>query len=215
VKPKVLVTAGPTYEAIDPVRFIGNRSSGKMGYALAQELVLVGFEVYLISGPTNLARPTNLNFIAVESAEEMYIACKAVYPNCDLAIFAAAVADYTPKVVAKEKIKKNDDEFFIQLVKTKDIAKELGKEKRAHQVNIGFALETNNEEENAKKKLDSKNLDFVVLNSLQNQGTCFGVDDNQIIIIEKDKKTIFETKSKDLVAKDIVNYALQYKLVNK
>lgn len=205
---KVLLTAGPTYEAIDPVRFIGNRSSGKMGYAIAQELVEKGFEVTLVSGPTNLPKPHNVNFVRVESAQDMYEACLEYYSACDVAIFAAAVADYTPKVVSNIKIKKNDDEFTITLVKTKDIAKELGLLK-AHQLHVGFALETNDEELNATRKLDSKNLDFIVLNSLKNEGTCFGTENNKITILERNKKIEFQLKPKEEVAKDIVQHIIE------
>jgi phosphopantothenoylcysteine decarboxylase / phosphopantothenate---cysteine ligase len=206
MKPKALVTAGPTYEAIDPVRFIGNRSSGKMGYLIAQELEKAGFEVILISGPTNLAKPTNIHFVQVESAKEMYEACLKEYKLVKVAVFAAAVADYTPKVVASEKIKKNEDSFSIELIKTKDIAKEMGLLKSDNQLNIGFALETNNEEGNAKKKLVNKNFDFIVLNSLKNENTCFGSDHNKISIFEHNKIINFEFKTKDEVAKDIVKH---------
>ena len=205
---KALVTAGPTHEAIDPVRFIGNRSTGKMGYSIAQELVLQGFDVVLVSGPSNLPAPTNLTFIQIESAQEMYEACLLHYKTCDLAIFSAAVADYTPKYVSDIKIKKSEDEFSIELIKTKDIAKELGKLKQANQLNIGFALETNNEESNAKKKLSSKNLDFIVLNSLRNENTCFGSDFNKITILEHNNQIEFEFKTKEEVAKDIVKHII-------
>jgi phosphopantothenoylcysteine decarboxylase/phosphopantothenate--cysteine ligase len=205
---KALITAGPTYEAIDPVRFIGNRSSGKMGYSIAEELLKNGFEVTLISGPTSITPPQNLTFVSVQSAQEMYEACLANYSSCDVVIFAAAVADYTPKTVSDIKIKKNEETFSIELVKTKDIAKELGKLK-THQIHIGFALETNDEESNAKKKLSAKNLDFIVLNSLRNEGTCFGTDNNKITILEHNKQIDFGLKSKTEVAKDIVNHILE------
>lgn len=206
---KVLITAGPTYEAIDPVRFIGNRSTGKMGYSIAEELRDAGFDVTLITGPSALEIPQNIAFVKVQSAEEMYQACSAIYEEMDVAIFSAAVADYTPKVVSDIKIKKNDDALTLELIKTKDIAKELGKRKQKHQLNIGFALETNNEEENALSKLSSKNLDFVILNSLRNEGTCFGSDNNKITILEHNKRTAYEFKTKEEVAKDIVKYIIQ------
>lgn len=203
---KILITAGPTHEAIDPVRFIGNHSSGKMGYALATNLANKGHEVILISGPTALSNPKDIEVIKIKSAKEMYEACLAHYKSCDIAIFAAAVADYTPKVVSDIKIKKNDDSFSIELIKTKDIAKELGLLKQSHQVNIGFALETNNEEANANKKLESKNLDFIVLNSLKNEGTCFGSNNNKITILEHNNKIEFELKTKEEVATDIIKH---------
>lgn len=205
---KALITAGPTYEAIDPVRFIGNRSTGKMGYSIAQELIEQGFEVVLVSGPSSLPIPKNLTFIRIESAQEMYEACLAHYASCTVAVFSAAVADYTPKHVSDIKIKKNDAEFSIELVKTKDIAKELGILKKENQINIGFALETNDEESNAKKKLSAKNLDFIVLNSLQNENTCFGSDFNKITILEHNNQIDFEFKPKEEVAKDIVKHII-------
>lgn len=205
---KALVTAGPTYEAIDPVRFIGNRSTGKMGYSIAQELVKLGFEVTLVSGPSSLEKPKNLKFIQVESAQEMYEACLENFEDSDLSIFSAAVADYTPKYVSEVKIKKNDAELSIELVKTIDIAQELGLLKKTHQIHVGFALETNNEELNAKKKLHSKNLDFIVLNSLRNENTCFGSDFNKITILEHNNQIEFEFKTKEEVAKDIVQHII-------
>lgn len=204
--PKALVTAGPTYEAIDPVRFIGNHSSGKMGYAIAQELLTQGYEVTLVSGPTNIKPPEGAVVVAVRSAEDMFQACRAVYHQMDLAIFSAAVADYTPKHVSKIKIKKDDDEFSIALVKTKDIAKEMGKLKKPHQLNVGFALETNDGELNADKKLRSKNFDFVVLNVVTPDNKCFGTDFNKICILESNKKLEFEFKNKQDIAKDIVKH---------
>lgn len=182
---KVLLTSGPTYEALDPVRFIGNHSTGKMGIALAEALLAQGAEVILVTGPTSLPLPTGSRNIRVRSAQEMRDACMREYPNCDAAILAAAVADYTPKVVASEKIKKNDAEFTLTLVKTPDIAKELGALKREGQVNVGFALETNNELEHAKGKLERKKFDFIVLNSLQDVGAGFGHDTNKITLVDK------------------------------
>ncbi len=209
MKKKVaLVTAGPTHEAIDPVRFIGNRSTGKMGFCIAQELTKNGFDVVLISGPTSLEIPKNVTFVSIQSAQEMYNACLEYYSTCDLVVFSAAVADYTPKEVSTLKIKKNEETFSIDLVKTKDIAKELGLLKK-QQIHVGFALETNNEEENAQKKLKSKNLDFIVLNSLKNEGTCFGSDNNKITILEQNNRLEFGIKSKEEVAKDIVNHILE------
>lgn len=202
----ILITAGPTHEPIDPVRFIGNHSSGKMGYAIATQLAEAGHLVTLVSGPTALTPPANVSIIKIQSAEEMYQACLEHYSSADITIFAAAVADYTPKTVSDIKIKKKEDTFSIEMVKTKDIAKELGLLKQEYQVNVGFALETNNEEVNASKKLQNKNLDFIVLNSLQNVGTCFGSDNNKITILEHNNKIEFELKSKEEVAKDIIKH---------
>lgn len=203
---RALVTAGPTHEAIDPVRFIGNHSSGKMGFALATELKEAGYSVTLIAGPVHLNTPEGVTRINVKSAEEMYEACKGIYEQTHVAIFAAAVADYTPKVVSDIKIKKSDEEFSISLVKTKDIAKEMGVLKKASQVNVGFALETNDGDANATKKLKSKNLDFVVLNTLSKDNACFGVDLNKITILEHNKRVQFELKTKQEIAKDIVSH---------
>lgn len=203
---KALVTAGPTHEAIDPVRFIGNHSSGKMGYAIAKELKEKGYDVTLISGPTSLNTPDGVKRIDVKSAKDMYEACLAVYSETQVSIFAAAVADYTPKVVSDIKIKKNDDEFTISLVKTKDIAKEMGELKSNNQINVGFALETNDGEENAKNKLEKKNFDFVVLNKLSKDNACFGVDQNKITILESNNQIDFEFKTKQEIAKDIVSH---------
>jgi phosphopantothenoylcysteine decarboxylase/phosphopantothenate--cysteine ligase len=204
----VLLTAGPTYEAIDPVRFIGNRSSGKMGYALAEALAEKGAEVILVSGPVSLnTKHQNIKLIEVESAAEMYAACHLHFGSCAIAILAAAVADYTVAKPSAIKIKKKSETMSLQLVKTKDILKSLGKIKAADQLLVGFALETNNELENAKKKLVSKNLDFIVLNSLQDQGAGFKHDTNKITIVEKSNKiTKFELKSKAEVANDIVAF---------
>lgn len=204
--PNALVTAGPTYEAIDPVRFIGNHSSGKMGYAIAQELLDRGYQVTLVSGPTSLRAPAGAVLVSVKSAQEMYQACLEVYHQMDLAIFSAAVADYTPKKVSKIKIKKDDEEFSITLVKTKDIAAEMGKLKKPHQLNVGFALETNDGELNADKKLKSKNFDFVVLNVVTPDNKCFGTDSNKICILEHNNKIEFEFKTKQEIAKDVVKH---------
>lgn len=203
---KILVTAGPTHEPIDPVRFIGNRSSGKMGYSIAEELVNRGAEVILISGPVSIPVPKGLTLISVETAHQMYVESSNYFLDCHAAILCAAVADYTPKYVAHQKIKKSEAEFQIELVKTKDIAKELGQLKTENQILVGFALETENEETNAYKKLASKNLDFIVLNSLQNKDTCFQANENQIVILEANNKMEFPKKLKTEVAKDIIDY---------
>lgn len=180
---KVMITAGPTYEAIDPVRFVGNHSSGKMGYALAEAFSILGAEVTLISGPTHLEVPAGVkNYIPIQSAADLLEASTAQYPASDIAILAAAVADYRPKNIAQEKIKKKDDDMHIALEKTADIAKTLGQRKQKGQLNIGFALETENEEENAKAKLQNKNFDLIVLNSLKDKGAGFGHDTNKVRI---------------------------------
>jgi len=206
---KILITAGPTYEAIDPVRFIGNHSSGKMGFELAKVASSLGAEVILISGPTKeILSNLLVNVIPVTSAEEMYITAHKYFKTVDVAICAAAVADYKPKNVATQKIKKQEATFTIELEKTKDILASLGVIKTA-QLLVGFALETNNEVENAKGKLKKKNLDFIVLNSLQDKGAGFGKPTNKITIIDKDESlTAFELKSKTAVAHDIINHLL-------
>ena len=206
---KVLITAGPTYEAIDPVRFIGNHSSGKMGFELAKVAASLGAEVILITGPTKEVISNSLiKVISVTSAEEMYNASHECFNTVDVAICAAAVADYKPKKVATQKIKKKETTFTIELEKTKDILASLGAIKK-NQFLIGFALETNNEIENAKGKLKRKKLDFIVLNSLQDKGAGFGKPTNKITIIDKDESlTSFELKSKKEVANDIINYLL-------
>jgi len=204
---KVLITAGPTYENIDPVRFIGNRSSGKMGFAIADIFSEYGAEVTLISGPVNIkTNNQKVNIISVQSAEEMFTETEKHFPNNDIIIFAAAVADYTPKNPAQSKIKKKSNTLNIDLKPTKDIAKELGKRKTKNQISVGFALETDNELVNAQKKIKKKNFDFIVLNSLNDKGAGFGYDTNKISIIDKDNNiTEFELKSKTEVAKDILN----------
>ncbi|RZJ77749.1 MAG: bifunctional phosphopantothenoylcysteine decarboxylase/phosphopantothenate--cysteine ligase CoaBC [Flavobacterium sp.] len=200
----VMVTAGPTYEAIDPVRFIGNHSSGKMGFALANELAKLGANITLITGPTALKASTELKRIDVVSAEEMLNACSSIFPEIDITVMCAAVADYRPKVVATEKIKKNDNELLLELEKTVDILASLGREKKANQILVGFALETNDEENYAKGKLEKKNLDLVILNSLNDKGAGFKSDTNKITIFNKAlERTVFEMKSKTEVAKDI------------
>lgn len=204
---KILITAGPTYEAIDPVRFIGNYSSGKMGYALALSAANAGAEVTLVSGPThlNIDHP-GINKISVRSGKEMFDACNTVYSDMDISIFAAAVADYAPTVTADQKIKKKGEHMIVELGKTVDIAKTLGEKKGDHQMNIGFALETNDEVQNATDKIQSKNFDLIILNSLQDAGAGFGHDTNKISIIDKANNIEhFELKTKTEVAKDIVN----------
>ena len=231
---KVLITAGPTYEKIDPVRFIGNYSSGKMGFALAEECAQRGAEVTLVAGPVSLKCSEAIHRINVESCEEMYQAAIEAFKKSDAAILCAAVADFRPEQQAKEKIKREgptpdpsqkggeeadpkapsklrgssgdseDGGMTLRLVANPDIAAALGKMKTEKQVMVGFALETNDEEVNAKKKLEKKNLDFIVLNSLQNKGTCFQSDENQISIISKEGQRDYEKKSKQEVARDIV-----------
>ncbi len=206
-KKNVLITAGPTHESIDPVRFIGNRSSGKMGYALAEKAAELGAIVTLVSGPSaQIVTHENINLINVESASEMYEASMKAYPEMDIAILAAAVADYTPKEKSDQKIKKKSDKLSLDLIKTKDIAAALGEIKFPTQINIGFALETENEVKNALKKIKSKNFDLIVLNSLQDKGAGFGHDTNKITIIGNDNKTQkYELKNKQKVAEDILN----------
>lgn len=202
-----LVTAGPTYEALDPVRFIGNHSTGKMGYAIAESLANQGAHVHLISGPTALHTiHTNIYVKEVTTAEEMYHACMDVFPKTDIAVLAAAVADYKPAVKADQKIKKKDESLSLELLKTHDIAATLGKQKTESQFIVGFALETENEEANALKKLESKNFDLIVLNSLNDKGAGFGHDTNKISILDrKQQSQSFDLKSKKEIAKDIVN----------
>ncbi|MET3537769.1 bifunctional phosphopantothenoylcysteine decarboxylase/phosphopantothenate--cysteine ligase CoaBC [Chryseobacterium limigenitum] len=202
----VLITAGPTYEAIDPVRFIGNHSSGKMGFSLAEEASKRGAKVILISGPTSqVMGDKNVDVHKVTSAKEMLQKVFEFYDTIDIGIASAAVADYAPKEIAKEKIKKNDDSLTIELIKNPDILKTMG-EKKTHQFLVGFALETQNEEENAKGKLEKKNLDMIVLNSLRDEGAGFKNDTNKIKIFTQTEKKEFELKSKDDVAKDILNF---------
>ena len=208
---KILVTAGPTYEALDPVRFIGNRSSGKMGVAIADELAERGAEVILVLGPSKLqAEHPSVLTLKVESAQQMYEAATAHFSECDAAILAAAVADYRPKHVSDIKIKKKEGDMTIELEKTLDIAATLGSRKQAHQKLIGFALETNSELENALSKLKRKNLDFIVLNSLRDAGAGFSHNTNKIsIIFSENNVKEFDLKNKDDVAKDIVDELVQ------
>jgi phosphopantothenoylcysteine decarboxylase/phosphopantothenate--cysteine ligase len=209
VNKKVLITAGPTYEAIDPVRFIGNHSSGKMGFELAKNAAKLGATVYLISGPSSETVSHSLiNRINVVSAEEMYTEVHKYYKTVDVAILSAAVADYKPKTVASNKIKKSSDCMTIELIQTKDILASLGEQKKS-QFLVGFALETNNEIENAQAKLQKKNLDLIVLNSLQDEGAGFKKETNKIRIIDKfEKISEFSLKSKAAVAEDIFNEIL-------
>lgn len=202
----VLITAGPTYEAIDPVRFIGNHSSGKMGFSIAEEAAKRGAKVILVSGPSSHKTDNKeIEVHRVTSAKEMFDEVFKHYENVDIAIASAAVADYAPKEVAKEKIKKNDDDLVIELVKNPDILKTMG-EKKQHQFLVGFALETQNEEANAKRKLEKKNLDMIVLNSLRDEGAGFKNDTNKIRIITHTENREFSLKSKNEVAADILDF---------
>jgi phosphopantothenoylcysteine decarboxylase/phosphopantothenate--cysteine ligase len=207
----ILVTAGPTYEAIDPVRFIGNHSSGKMGFAIADTFAAMGASVTLISGPTSQKnRHSSITRIDVTSANEMLNACIQHFPHCKACVMSAAVADYTPVTIAAQKIKKQDGNLNIELKKTTDILNTLGQNKRPDQVLVGFALETNDEEKHAIAKLQKKNLNFIVLNSLRDTGAGFKTDTNKVTFIDKDlHKTTFELKSKDEVAQDICDKVLE------
>lgn len=209
---KALVTAGPTYEALDPVRFIGNNSSGKMGYAVAEELANKGADVILVSGPTHLTvSHPKIKVVRVTSAEEMYQACVSNFTDSDITVLSAAVADYKPTHREDQKIKKSDAVFTIELIKTRDIAAELGKLKKKEQFTVGFALETENEKGNAEKKIIAKNFDLIVLNSLNDAGAGFGYDTNKITLIDKNNiATEFSLKSKKEVATDIVNAIIDH-----
>ena len=213
---KVLITAGPTQESIDPVRFISNHSTGKMGYAIADKLAKAGADVTLVSGQVALKSPdASINLVKVRSAKEMFEASEKHFFEADIIILAAAVADYTPVMVADKKIKKKEDTFTIELTKTTDIAKTFGQQKRPNQLMVGFALETDNEVANAIGKIQSKNLDMIVLNSLQNVGAGFGHDTNKISIIKRDGTMIdFDLKSKQDVAEDIVEAILNELITN-
>lgn len=207
---RALVSAGPTYEAIDPVRFIGNHSSGKMGYAIAKQLQALGAEVTLVSGPTALNSPSQVNRVDVVSAQQMFEAMDKHFQESDIVVMSAAVADYTPVEVADQKIKKKAEDFSIDLKKTTDILASLGKQKRDNQTLVGFALETNNELAHAKDKLERKNLDFIVLNSMQDKGAGFAHNTNKITVINRSGEVIsYDLKSKDEVAKDICNLIIQ------
>ena len=203
---KVLITAGPTYEKIDPVRFIGNYSSGKMGYALAESCARRGAEVTLVSGPVQVkAQHPSIKVIKVESAHQMHEAAIEAFPTSDAAILCAAVADFTPEVKADQKIEREKEDLILKLVPTEDIAATLGKIKKENQCLIGFALETNNELANARHKLGKKNFDFIVLNSLQDAGAGFQCDTNKITIVDKEKATPYPLKTKTEVADDIID----------
>ncbi len=202
---RILITAGPTHEKIDPVRFIGNYSSGKMGFALAEECKKRGADVTLIAGPVNLSCSEGIQRIDVESCQEMYEAALQAFPRQDAAILCAAVADFRPAEQSTTKIKRDGSDLTLHLQANPDIAATLGQQKTPDQVLVGFALETNDEFTNAQKKLEKKNFDFIVLNSLRNTGTCFQSDDNQISIISRSGKKDFSKKSKSAVAKDIIN----------
>ena len=208
---KVLITAGPTYEKIDPVRFIGNYSSGKMGFALAETCAEQGAEVTLVCGPVTLqTKHGSIRRIDVESANEMYEAAVQNFADADIAILCAAVADFTPKTTADKKIKRKGNDMMLRLQPTQDIAAALGAEKRKNQIMVGFALETDNELKNAKEKMKRKNLDFIVMNSLQDKGAGFRVDTNKVTIIDRHQGlTSYGTKSKKEVAEDIIDFLIQ------
>ncbi|HRD42969.1 MAG TPA: bifunctional phosphopantothenoylcysteine decarboxylase/phosphopantothenate--cysteine ligase CoaBC [Ferruginibacter sp.] len=207
----VLITAGPTYEHIDPVRFIGNYSSGKMGIALATEAYSRGANVTLLLGPSAEPVPHGIELVRVQTANEMFEQCSSKFPNANIAILSAAVADYAPAQVAKEKIKKSDESLTLELKKTPDILKYLGTVKKEGQFLAGFALETHNEKENALKKLKQKNADIIILNSLADKGAGFGHNSNKITIFDnKGKEIAFELKSKEQVAKDILDTIISY-----
>jgi phosphopantothenoylcysteine decarboxylase/phosphopantothenate--cysteine ligase len=212
---RVLITAGPTQEPIDPVRYISNHSTGKMGYAIAKSFAQAGASVTLVSGPTALPLPdSSIERVNVRSAQEMFAAAQAVFPSADVVVLNAAVADYTPAHPADQKIKKKEAQFSLELAKTVDIAATLGSQKRPDQLMMGFALETNNERENAVKKLHAKNLDWIVLNSLRDAGAGFGHDTNKITVMDKEGQIHeFGLKSKDEVAQDLVDL-IQDKLTN-
>ncbi len=211
---KALVTAGPTYEAIDPVRFVGNRSTGTMGIAIAEELAARGAEVTLVLGPSEIPVPHYVQTTKVTSASEMYDASLKYINNSDIIVMAAAVSDYTPEKASKEKMKKGDNTLSLQLIKTKDILSKAGELKKEYQTLVGFALETNNEKENALTKLSQKNADLIVLNSLNDDGAGFGLSTNKIIIFDKKGNEYnFNKKSKKEVAIDIVNAIINYRNV--
>ena len=202
---KILITAGPTYEKIDPVRFIGNYSSGKMGFALAEECSRRGAKVVLVAGPVSLTCTERIQRVDVESCKEMYEAAVGEFPNCNAAILCAAVADFRPETIAEQKIKRVGDELLLKLKPTQDIAATIGSMKREGQRIVAFALETNEEESNAQRKLEKKNADFIVLNSTRIPGTTFQADDNQITIINKEGKKSYAKKPKTEVARDIID----------
>lgn len=208
---KALVTAGPTFEPLDPVRFLGNHSTGKIGIAIAEELSARGAEVTLVLGPTSLKpADSSIRVVAIGSALEMYNACSSLFPESDITVFAAAVADYKPRHFSETKIKKKDDDLVLELEKTVDIAAALGKQKKPGQIMAGFALETDNEEFNAKAKLVKKNLDLIVLNSMRDAGAGFGHDTNKVTVISNDGNMVsYELKHKKSVAADIVNQIIR------
>ena len=202
-----MITAGPTYEAIDPVRFIGNRSSGKMGFELANAALNLGAEVFLITGPTNEnLSHSNLHLIKVQSAKEMHHQAISLFPEMNCGIFAAAVADYSPKNVSENKIKKDDQNMAIELEKNPDILKDCGLNKKEHQLVVGFALETNDEEANALKKLKAKNADLIILNSLNDKGAGFSTKTNKVTLFSKENNPqVFQLMSKQKLAKELMN----------
>ena len=202
---KILITAGPTYEKIDPVRFIGNYSSGKMGFALAEECARRGAKVVLVAGPVSLTCSDGIQRVNVDSCKEMFEAAVGVFPDCDAAILCAAVADFRPEAIAEEKIKRVGDDLVLKLKPTQDIAATIGRMKEKSQRIVAFALETNEEENNAQRKLEKKNADFIVLNSTRIPGTTFQADDNQITIINKEGKKRYAKKPKTEVARDIID----------
>lgn len=210
---KVVITAGPTFESIDPVRFIGNHSSGKMGVEIAKQLINDGAEVTLVCGPTSLdLSDLPCDIISIRSADEMLNAVQSVWNSCDIGVFAAAVADYRPKDIAQQKIKKKEDEMSIDLIKNPDILLWAGTNKKENQILVGFALETNNIVENGRAKLEKKNLNFIVLNTLEDEGAGFGGDTNKVRILDNHNNLKeFELKSKTKVAKDIVSFLKDYK----
>ncbi len=213
---KAMVSAGPTYERIDPVRFVGNFSSGKMGVSIAEELAKQGADVTLVLGPSSISvQNSSINIVRVESAEDMYKACNDAFPTSDIAIMAAAVADFTPANVADEKIKKHDDSLVINLTKTKDILYSLGQQKKDGQLLVGFAMETNNELENAKGKLAKKNADMIVLNSLNDDGAGFGHDTNKVTFVMANEEIELPLQSKADVAKAIVDHIKEMKHAEK
>ena len=211
---RIMITAGPTYERIDPVRFIGNYSSGKMGFSLAEECARRGADVTVIAGPVSINKvggnSLGIKRIDVESAMQMYKTATDLFPEMDAGILCAAVADFRPSEVSEQKIKRRGEDLTIRLVPNPDIAASIGAMKRQNQILVGFALETNDEHHNAVKKLEKKNLDFIVLNSLRNQGTCFKTDENQISIISRENEKEYEKKSKREVASDIIDELVNY-----
>jgi len=211
---KVVITAGPTYEDLDPVRYIGNRSTGKMGVALAERCFELGADVTIVLGPNSLDSVRNIDYIDVRNAEEMLLAVQEIHHEADICIFAAAVADYRPAVISKEKMKKKDGELHIELERTTDIAATVGKDKTDKQIHVGFALETQNEQANAKSKLERKNFDMIVLNSLNDKGAGFAFDTNKVRLFgENGKESSFPLQSKKKTAEDIIETMIQWFIV--